>query len=226
MRFVYHPLAKEPILKIEGESYIHLYRSRRIKSTSRLDLRNLKDSFLYTYEHAEITKKHALLRLVGAQVLEVIASKKTHLILSVIEIKCIEKILPFLNQLGVSKLSLFYADFSQRNEKIDSAKLERFQKILINSCEQCGRSALMELEAFPSTKEVLNAYPNASVLDFNGETLPTSANFEKGIIIGPEGGFSEQERGYFKEREIYRIPLDMVLKSESACVFVASIAQI
>ncbi|MGN8525644.1 16S rRNA (uracil(1498)-N(3))-methyltransferase [Helicobacter pylori] len=226
MRFVYHPLAKEPVLKIEGESYTHLYRSRRIKSASVLDLRNLKDGFLYTYEHAEITKKHALLRLVGAQALEVMASKKTHLILSVIEIKSIEKILPFLNQLGVSKLSLFYADFSQRNEKIDSAKLERFQKILIHSCEQCGRSALMELEAFPSTKEVLNAYPKASVLDFNGEALPTSADFEKGIIIGPEGGFSEQERGYFKEREIYRIPLDMVLKSESACVFVASIAQI
>ncbi|MGN8397153.1 16S rRNA (uracil(1498)-N(3))-methyltransferase [Helicobacter pylori] len=226
MRFVYHPLAKEPTLKIEGESYTHLYRSRRIKSASRLDLRNLKDGFLYTYEHAEITKKHALLRLVGTQVLEVIPSKKTHLILSVIEIKSIEKILPFLNQLGVSKLSLFYADFSQRNEKIDSAKLERFQKILINSCEQCGRSVLMELEAFSSTKEMLNAYPKASVLDFNGEALPTNANFEKGIIIGPEGGFSEQERGYFKEREIYRIPLDMVLKSESACVFVASIAQI
>ncbi|EMJ43725.1 16S rRNA (uracil(1498)-N(3))-methyltransferase [Helicobacter pylori] len=226
MRFVYHPLAKEPTLKIEGESYIHLYRSRRIKSTSRLDLRNLKDGFLYTYEHAEIAKKHALLRLVGAQVLEVIPSKKTHLILSVIEIKNVEKILPFLNQLGVSKLSLFYADFSQRNEKIDSAKLERFQKILIHSCEQCGRSALMELEAFPSTKEVLNAYPKASVLDFNGETLPTSMDFEKGIIIGPEGGFSEQEREYFKERKIYRIPLNMVLKSESACVFVASIAQV
>ncbi|PUD25971.1 16S rRNA (uracil(1498)-N(3))-methyltransferase, partial [Helicobacter pylori] len=44
--------------------------------------------------------------------------------------------------------------------------------------------------------------------------------------IGPEGGFSEPEREYFKEREIYRIPLDMVLKSESACVFVASIAQV
>ncbi|MGL2787650.1 16S rRNA (uracil(1498)-N(3))-methyltransferase [Helicobacter pylori] len=226
MRFVYHPLAKEPTLKIEGESYIHLYRSRRIKSASRLDLRNLKDGFLYTYEHAEIAKKHALLRLVGVQPLEIMANKKVHLILSVIEIKSVEKILPFLNQLGVSKLSLFYADFSQRNEKIDSTKLERFQKILIHSCEQCGRSALMELEAFPSTKEVLKAYPNASVLDFNGEALPTSADFEKGIIIGPEGGFSEQEREYFKEREIYRIPLDMVLKSESACVFVASIAQV
>ncbi|GAA7016583.1 hypothetical protein Kyoto25A_14250 [Helicobacter pylori] len=45
MRFVYHPLAKEPVLKIEGESYTHLYRSRRVKSTSRLDLRNLKDGF-------------------------------------------------------------------------------------------------------------------------------------------------------------------------------------
>ncbi len=226
MRFVYHPLAKEPTLKIEGESYIHLYRSRRIKSASRLDLRNLKDGFLYTYEHAEITKKHALLRLVGTQPLEIMANKKTHLILSVIEIKSIEKILPFLNQLGVSKLSLFYADFSQRNEKIDSTKLERFQKILIHSCEQCGRSALMELEVFPNTKEVLKAYPKASVLDFNGEILQTNFSAEKGVIIGPEGGFSEQERGYFKEREIYRIPLDMVLKSESACVFVASIAQI
>ncbi|ADU85024.1 16S rRNA (uracil(1498)-N(3))-methyltransferase [Helicobacter pylori] len=226
MRFVYHPLAKEPTLKIEGESYTHLYRSRRIKIASVLDLRNLNDNFLYTYEHVEITKKHALLRLVGQRELEVMTSKKTHLILSVIEIKSIEKMLPFLNQLGVNKLSLFYADFSQRNEKIDSAKLERFQKILINSCEQCGRSALMELEVFSNTKEMLKAYPKASVLDFNGKTLQTNFNAEKGVIIGPEGGFSEPEREQFREREIYRIPLDMVLKSESACVFVASIAQV
>ncbi len=76
MRFVYHPLAKEPTLKIEGESYIHLYRSRRIKSASRLELRNLKDGFLYTYEHAEIAKKHAFLRLVGVRQLEIMANKK------------------------------------------------------------------------------------------------------------------------------------------------------
>ncbi|AFI06492.1 16S rRNA (uracil(1498)-N(3))-methyltransferase [Helicobacter cetorum] len=226
MRFVYHSLAKEPTLKIEGESYTHLYRSRRVKSTSCLELRNLKDKFLYTYKHVEITKKYALLKLVNQQELEIMAHKKAHLILSVIETKSIERILPFLNQLGVSKLSLFYADFSQRNEKIDSVKLERFKKILINSCEQCGRSDLMGLEVFSSTKDMLKAYPKASVLDFNGEKLQTSLNAENGIIIGPEGGFSEQEREQFKERETYRIPLDMVLKSESACVFIASVVQV
>ncbi|AFI04243.1 16S rRNA (uracil(1498)-N(3))-methyltransferase [Helicobacter cetorum] len=226
MRFVYHSLAKEPTLKIEGESYTHLYRSRRVKNMSLLDLRNLKDKFLYTYKHIEITKKYALLELIEQKELEVIPSKKAHLILSVIELKSIEKILPFLNQLGVSKLSLFYADFSQHNERLDSAKMERFEKILINSCEQCGRSDLMELEVLKNLKEVLMAYPKASILDFNGEKLQTSLNAENGIIIGPEGGFSEQERERFKTHRIYSAPMPMVLKSESACVFVASLAQV
>lgn len=49
----------------------------------------------------------------------------------------------------------------------------------------------MELEVFLNIKEVLNVYLKVSVLDFNGEILFISMGFEKGVIIGFEGGFSE-----------------------------------
>lgn len=81
----------------------------------------------------------------------------------------------------------------------------------------------MELEVFLNIKEALKVYFKVSVLDFKGEILFVSVDFEKGVIIGFEGGFSELERGYFKECEIYCILLDMVLKFESVCVFVVSI---
>lgn len=97
MCFVYYFLVKEFVLKIEGESYIYLYWLRCIKSVSCLDLRNLKDGFLYIYEYVEIIKKYVFLRLVGMWLLEVMVSKKMYLILSVIEIKSVEKILFFLN---------------------------------------------------------------------------------------------------------------------------------
>lgn len=48
----------------------------------------------------------------------------------------------------------------------------------------------MELEVFLNIKEVLNVYFKVSVLDFKGEILFVSVDFEKGVIIGFEGGFS------------------------------------
>ena len=220
MQFLYHPLAGEQQVIIENEQYTHLYKSRRTKHNQTLALRNLKDSYLYLYEQVLIKKRSATLLLKDKILSPQTPKTQTHIILSIIDSKVLQKTLPFLNELGLSKLTLFYADFSQRNEKID---LEKLQKILINSCEQCGRSNLLKIELCKNLAEVLQNYPQIGVFDFGGEKLKTPINFP--ILIGPEGGLSPKEKEILKAFPSFSTQESLILRSESACVYVASLIQ-
>lgn len=223
MRFIYHQDAGNESIKIEGELYTHLYQSRRTKAEKNLSLRNLKDDNLYTYEHIEISRKYALIRLIEKIHSPNISKKNIHLIWAIIEVKNIEKTLPYLNQLGVRKISFFYAHRSQKNEKLN---LDRLRKILIHSCEQCGRSDVMALEVMANTAEALKLYPNAVVFDFGGKDIKeTSIDLSQGIFIGTEGGFDDEERALLKNRSIYSTSQGFTLKSECASLFLSSIAQ-
>lgn len=223
MRFIYHQDAGSENIKIEGELYKHLYQSRRTKTEKNLLLRNLKDDNIYTYEHIEISRKESLVRLVDKTYSPSFSKKKIHLIWAIIEVKNIEKTLPYLNQLGVAKISFFYAHRSQKNEKIN---LDRLHKILIHSCEQCGRTDLMDLEVISNTLEAIRLYPNAVVFDFGGRIIEeTPMGLSEGIFIGPEGGFDDEEKELLKNQSIYSTNSDFVLKSECSALFLSSISQ-
>jgi len=160
-------------------------------------------------------KKEALLKLVEKIHSPSKPHKFFHLAWCVIDPKNIEKALPSLNEIGVSKITFVYCDYSQRSFKL---KLDRLTKILINSSQQCGRSDMMEIEVLNSSKEFFEKYPSFAVLDFDGEKIKCK-NIDKPVLIGPEGGFSEDERKFFKEK--YRLE-GFILRSETAACAVSS----
>ncbi|BEG57114.1 16S ribosomal RNA methyltransferase RsmE [Helicobacter sp. NHP21005] len=221
MRFVYHPQAGTPTLCLEDQAYTHIYLSRRTLGTQELILRNLQDDNVYLYKPLSVQKRKAILELVSTQTQPKRPTQGAHLIWALINTKNIEKVLPYLNQMGVAKISFFMGEFSQRSERLDKNKLERFGRILISSCEQCGRSDLMPLEVLQNLKSALELYPQAGVLDLGGKA--GGLNAQQGIIIGPEGGFSAQERELFKERAIFS-PSNLVLTSEGAALFGAALS--
>ena len=214
MQFIYHPDPATQLI-ITGENHKYLFKVRRMKKDELIKIRNLKDNYLYIYSIQNINKKEAVL-ILKEKILKPNTPKKYfHLAWCIIDPKNIEKTLPALNEIGVSKISFVYCDFSQRNFKL---KLERLEKILINSCQQCGRSNLMEIEILNSSKEFFTKYPDFYALDFNGEKInSTECNFP--FLIGAEGGFSEKERKCFKNK----IKLDgFILRSETAAISIAS----
>lgn len=218
MQFIFHPQAGDITIELRGEQYIHLYKSRRTKQTQTLNFRNLLDDHLYLYHQTHITRTSATLHLQEAVFLPNKPQQKTHIILAMIHSKSIQKMLPFLNELGVEKLSFFYSDFSQRGEKIDPKK---FQTILINSSQQCGRSNLLEIEYLKDLGEIIELYPQINVFDFGGEALHSSIG-PYPILVGPEGGFSSKEKEILKNFPTYSTQQNIILRSESACIFVAS----
>jgi len=218
MQFVYHPEAGIEILHVDTREYEHIFKVRRLSVGEVLHWRNLEDAFIYEYKIVQIGKKEAELERVAQKELSLLPPKVFHVGWSVIDPKIIEKALPMLNELGVTKITFVYADFSQKNHKLD---MERIKRILINSSQQCGRSLLMQIEVLPTVKSYMEAYPKSFVLDFTEVKLGASEEITS-LLIGPEGGFSQKERALFQNHSIVGLKCNTILRSETAVVAAAS----
>ncbi len=216
MQFLYSEKAGEKTLLISGEEHKYLFKVRRFDERKTLGFRNLKDDRVYTYKIESIEKKEAVLIMIDSYHDKKSPEKYLHLLWCIIDTKVMEKTLPMLNQIGVSKISFFYCERSQKNFKVD---LERAKKILVNSSQQSGRSSLMELEVLGSLEEAMQKYDDFAVADFGGET-----NYDgvKAIMIGCEGGFTENERKKLVKMKKIGLKTPFILKSETAALTFAS----
>jgi len=214
MQFLYYPHTSNNII-LKDDAHKYLFKVKRIKKDEIIKIRNLKDDYLYFYKIENINKKEASLKLEKKELKPNKPQKFLHIGWCIIEPKNIEKTLPTLNEIGVSKISFIYCDFSQRNFKL---KIERIEKILINSNQQCGRSNLMEIEILNSSDEFFEKYPNFIALDFDGKEIECK-EYNLPFLIGPEGGFSEREKENFKEKVKLK---GFILRSESAVCAISS----
>ncbi len=218
MVFAYHKDAGKKVLTIEGEQYNHLFRSRRTKKFETLELRNLLDGNKYGYTIKEINRNDAKLELKSTESLPKQYERKIKIFMCVIEPKNIEKIIPFLNEMGVSGLYFIYCERSQRGYKLD---IERLKKIAILSSEQCGRGDMMEFGVLESMEQLIESEQKLTVVDFCDEKLSEAYSGE-GFIIGPEGGFSAAERELLRSYKTVGIGGVHILKAETAAVYIAA----
>lgn len=213
MQFLYDKNAGEADIEIKSDTFKHL-KAQRKKVGECLHVRNLNDEFLYMYNIEQIQRNSAYLSLQSKEKSEKLPFDFT-LGWAIVEPKIIEKTLPFLNEIGVKSINFVYSDFSQKHFKLD---MQRMQRILINSCQQCGRSKLMEFKVFKNIEKYLHVNPNSYALDFDGKSIQKEK--VKEVLVGCEGGFSQRERNLFQNTIGFSSPL--ILKSETAVIAISS----
>lgn len=219
MLYLYHKEAGASTLTLTGEEHRYLFKVRRHKANEKLHLRNLKDAYLYTYEVISINKRSVVLSLLSKEMHEIQPLRSLHIGWCVIDTKNIEKILPSLNEIGVEKITFIYCQRSQKSFKLD---LKRLNKILINSSQQSGRSKMMVLEMTDNLDSFLKKYPESYMLNFSHTSIDTVRENIETLIIGCEGGFTDDECALFAEHKIVGFSTPLVLKSESAACAVAA----
>lgn len=107
-----------------------------------------------------------------------------------------------LTQLGVSSVIPLICErqVAQATEK----SLERLRRGVIESCKQCGRNRLMEIQSAKKIYELVDDSKTATCYFAHPYTLPGGSpvpisqlsiqpNSEAFVLIGPEGGLSEDE---------------------------------
>lgn len=216
MQFLYQHSAGSENIILDNEDFHYIFNVRRKKiNDNYLILANMQDSTLYKYEITKVEKKKAILNLISSQKI-IQKNKNTHIIQAVIDMNEFHKTLPYLNELLVDKITLFYSDFSQKNEKVN---IEKLNKILINSSMQCSRLSIMAIEILNNLEDVLDKYKDAIALDFNNNYLNIKQH--NSFIIGPEGGFSKKEKQMLINKS-FGINNPLIMRAKTAAIFIAA----
>jgi len=126
-------------------------------------------------------------------------------------------------ELGVSHFIPIIADRSEKT----GFNVERAEKIVIEAAEQCGRSDIPLVRDSMHVKNALEQYQGKLDLYVCEQNSEGDQKIDKkaGVLIGPEGGWSDEEKELFEQLNIKHLNLhDFTLRAETAAV--ASIAKI
>lgn len=136
-------------------------------------------------------------------------------------------------ELGVSSIQPLICERSTtvlNPSRIDN-KMEHWRGVIISACEQSGRTEMPELKYPVTFQEGLKSQviEKAAVLDPKASRGLSALGTEVSkltILVGPEGGFSEEELHLAEQQGYLRTRLGpRVLRSETAGVVALSAAQ-
>lgn len=209
---------------IKGDEFHHLVRVLRY---------NIKDKVLvfdgngneYLCEIVEIEKNSAKLKK-----LEKLENREYSFNISIaqaiIKKEHFEFFLEKIVEVGIKEIFPIITEFSVVKTK---ELKERWQKIIINACKQSGRQIIPKLYSIKTLREIIDVSKNyelrlfgslnskKNILEYNKKALNTL------ILIGPEGGLSEDEERILKENGFCDFSLgNFILKSETAGIVSAS----
>ncbi|MDO5027338.1 MAG: 16S rRNA (uracil(1498)-N(3))-methyltransferase [Tissierellia bacterium] len=141
--------------------------------------------------------------------------------------KCVElgafEITPFISSRTIVKW----------DEKKEERKLRRYEDIALAAAKQSKRGIIPKVNALKSFKDLIEAirddftiiaYENSgqtlrkTLMDFSGDTI--------NIIVGPEGGFSEEEVSQIQEAGAKIVNLgNRILRTETAAIALCAMVQ-
>jgi len=134
----------------------------------------------------------------------------------------VKEIIPILTRYTVVKLN---------SDKDKNQKLERFQKIAYESCKQCERADIPVINKISTLKDVITGGYDIILTCVERNAKQNIKQFLKEqrtnlkpesrilIIIGPEGGWSDEELKFFEENKVGQVSLgNLILRAETACI--------
>ena len=222
---------KENIFTLSKEDTYHLTTVMRKKEQDKIEIVYQNELYL-----AKVVK---LAPLVEAEILqkekiETTRKSEVTIVQSLVKEQKMDYILQKTTELGVSKIIPFQAERSVvKLECKEIKKLERWQKILKEASEQSKRENIPIIEKIASLEEVCNLSEYdvkfLCTVKENSQNLKKILSNRKGsakmlFVIGPEGGFTDNEEEAFLEHGFLPISLgDTVLRTETASTFIMSV---
>lgn len=128
-------------------------------------------------------------------------------------------------ELGVTHFVPLHAERSERT----GFDLSRANKIVIEAAEQCGRADIPIVEDVLSPEEAIVRFNNhykLYIANMDGQLFTPEKDKPVGILIGPEGGWSEKELERFNNLGIDVIKISgNTLRAETAAIIAAHTLQ-
>ena len=230
-------VGKANILLSAEESY-HVLRVLKLPTGSEIELFDGKGTLLKAV--IEEGGERVLTRILSSH--QKVTHESNPLILYQADLKGkkMDFIIQKATELGVKRVCPFISERSQG--RLDGnrkrKKAERWQKLIVSACKQSKRLTLMECEqerSLPSLLQKTDEWAGSplKLLFWEGEAQRTISDIvwpqtqePVSIMLGPEGGFSQQELGIIREGGWKSVSLGTrILRAETATISAIAIVQ-
>ncbi len=212
-------------VRIDDKELLHQWlKVFRLKASDRVIIFNGGD-FEYEGYFKILAKNEAALVIDKERKVKKPTDIELHIFQSIIKKDNFELIVEKCTEIGTAA---FHPLISERSEKKD-LNLERLNKIAKEAVEQSGKTVLPKIFT-PELleKSILGFDGELFALDFDGaslaETFTRNINKKNGVLIGPEGGWSDRERSLFKQKGIRSVSFgSQILRAETAAIAVSAL---
>jgi 16S rRNA (uracil1498-N3)-methyltransferase len=223
-RFYINQQIKKEV-RIEDKELLHQWQKVfRLEASDRVIVFNGGNSEYEGYFKI-LSKNEAVLAIDKEREVKNPQKIELHIFQSIIKKDNFELVVEKCTEIGVIA---FHPIISERSEKKD-LNLERLNKITKEAAEQSGKTKLPEISSPESLVKAIQDFDGELfTLDFDGadfeKAFSTNKNSKIGILIGPEGGWSDNERIVFDEMEIDSFSLGpQILRAETAAIAASSL---
>lgn len=215
---------------IEGEELNHLRNVLRLKVGDDAVVVN-GDGKDYICQITKIDKNIAKLSVKNKKNNKNNAKNNISLFISAIKREKLEVVVQKAVELGVKNLYIFESQFSTM--KLNGEKLIRYQKIIESATKQCERADFMKIE-LQNFSQMLEKFAEHKIKLFANEREGEAFDFSSlkdekdiAVLIGCEGGFSQQEKAEILKTKPENISLgERILRAETAAILLTGIASL
>lgn len=191
------------------------------------------DKKVYTCEITEISKKNVKYKIINEEVFD---SKKDYRVIiaaSIIKEQKMDYLLQKATELGVDEIIPFISE--RTVVKIDTRKdnkINRWKKILKEASEQSHRLEIPKINDVIKLKDLKNIESDLKIFcntnEMSKNIKKVLQDFKKCgtilIVVGPEGGFSDNEIEFLTSNEFLSTTLgDNILRAETVPLFILSV---
>lgn len=219
-------------ISLDGEEHRHLSLVMRAKVGDNVTL-ICGDNYFYKGKILAITKNYTEILIESKE--ESCSEPKINLTVfqALAKGDKISLITQKISELGATDLYLFESKFS--DVKRNTQNHERLKSIAISASKQCKRAKILNINRELSLREVAGmiknydkfylAYENESNLNFVSELLKSDDDKNIAIMIGAEGGFSDDEIELLKSNGATIVSLgSRILRTETAAIAMTALA--
>lgn len=235
--FIKNTCIKENNIEISGEVLHHLRDSLRIKKGEKISCVD-EDRIRYTVTVTEIRKDLLVGEITKKEERNSVSSLYVNLVQSMPKGPKFDAIIQKATELGVNTISPVISERSvvRLEKERGDEKLRRWNRIALEAAQQSDRRDIPDIASPVSLRDFLSSYKKGDInlLLWEGEKrqgikgiLTDSGDVKSiNILIGPEGGFSDNEAGLAVSAGFITVSLgELILRTETAPIVVLSILQ-
>ena len=193
---------------IEGQDFNHIVNVLRLRQGDKINIGNADTGENYICEIANIEEKAATAKVIEKVYNKSESNIEVHIMQGLPKADKMELIIQKSTELGVCKIIPVKMDrcIVKLNGKDEEKKILRWNKIAEAAAKQCGRDIIPKVTNIINVKDIISmkqeydkiivAYENEdkqSLKNVLNRIKNTKEKLKVAILIGPEGGISEDE---------------------------------